>query len=72
MSVNDAAAILKKQFPGRVITGYWVKDNGYVFNTRAMVPGEAAPGQYLVTTDGKIYGTNPVRSALNPSEMKKF
>ncbi len=70
MTVNEAAAVLKKQFPERMIVGYWVKDNGFVFNTRSLVSGEAAPGQYLVTNDGNIYGTNPVRSRLIPSEMK--
>ena len=73
MNVREAAVVLKKQFPSRKIIGYWVKVNGFVFNTKSTL-GEnlTVPAQYLVTNDGHIYGTNPVRSKLNDSEMKKF
>lgn len=72
MNVKEAASILRRQFPERIITGYWVKDNGYVFNTKMLFVNDTSPGQYVVTNDGKVYGTNPVRSDLDINEMKKF
>lgn len=73
MNVREATAILKKQFPNRKIVGYWVKSNGFVFNTKPLLGDSLVePGQYLVTDDGKVYGTNPMRSKLNMDEMKKF
>jgi hypothetical protein len=37
-----------------------------------MTEGLSAPAQYVVTKDGKVYGTNPIRSNLNISKMKKL
>ena len=38
-------------------------------------PDKAVVGywdKYLVTDDGQIYGTNPMRSNLSPGDMKKL
>lgn len=72
MTPQEAANILKKQFPEKIPIGYWVKENGYVLNTRSLIPDGIAPGQFLITEDGKVYGTNPVRSRLRIEDMKKF
>ena len=46
--------------------------NGIVLNTQSITAGLTAPAQYLVTDDGQIYGTNPMRSNLSPVDMKKL
>ena len=51
---------------------YWDKPNGIVLNTQSITAELTAPAQYLVTDDGQIYGTNPMRSNLSPGDMKKL
>ena len=68
MTVKEAIVIFAKQFPDKAVVGYWDKPNGIVLNTQSIT----APAQYLVTDDGQIYGTNPMRSNLSPGDMKKL
>lgn len=74
MSLNDAVKIFKDKYPGYRIVGYWVKKEGYIFNVKsfAMFKGLDAPGQFVVTRDGDIYGTNPMTSNLSIEDMKKY
>lgn len=72
MTVKEAIVIFAKQFPDKAVVGYWGKPNGIVLNTQSITAGLTAPAQYLVTDDGQIYGTNPMRSNLSPVDMKKL
>lgn len=72
MTLLEAINILANKYPGRVVTGYWVNGKDYILNTKLLraLQGVAAPGQFVVTEDGNVYGTNPVRSNLDISDMK--
>lgn len=72
MTLLEATNILAKKYPGRVVTGYWVNGKDYILNTKLLsaLQGVTAPGQFVVTEDGNVYGTNPVRSNLDISDMK--
>ena len=72
MTVKEAIVIFAKQFPDKAVVGYWDKPNDIVLNTQSITAGLTAPAQYLVTDDGQIYGTNPMRSNLSPVDMKKL
>lgn len=72
MTLVEAINILANKYPGRVVTGYWVKGKDYILNTKPLhaLKGMTEPGQFVVTEEGKVYGTNPVRSNLDISDMK--
>lgn len=74
MTIEEAANAVVKKFPGRIVTGYWIFGQDYVFNTRpfAAYKGITAPAQFVVTSTGEIYGTNPMRYDLDPAKMKKM
>lgn len=74
MTLQKAIEIFVKKYPGRLVSGYWEKDGGFIFNTRktALNEGLTEPGQFVVTEDGKVYGTNPLRVNLDPKKMKKI
>lgn len=74
MTLLDAIKALVKIYPGIVVTGYWVRNEGYIFNTKInpAFSEMAAPGQFVVTQDGNVYGTNPIRSNLDLADMKKI
>ena len=70
MNVEEAAAILKATFPDRTITGYWKKDVGYVFQSTNPLDGLVIePAQYVVTQEGKVYGTNPMVVPLGRNDL---
>lgn len=75
MTVKEAAAILTKEEPGRIILGYWDEGDNYIFNTKHVLKAMhklTAPAQFVVTKDGEVYGTNPMRHNLDPKAMKKI
>lgn len=73
MKLIDAITLFMKKNPGRVVTGYWEQDDGYILNTKSLgaLKKLTAPGQFVVTDNGEIYGTNPINSNLDVSKMKK-
>lgn len=74
MDLTTALNLFAKNVKGRIPIGYWEFDDRYVFNTKpvAAMANLMAPGQYVVTKDGKVYGTNPMQSKLDMSKMKKL
>lgn len=75
MTVKEAAAILTKKEPGRIILGYWEDGDDYIFNTKHVIKAMrklAAPAQFVVTKDGEVYGTHLWRHNLDPKAMKKI
>lgn len=74
MTLAEALKLFSEAVPGRLPIGYWERDGGYIFNTKGtnLDAGMPVPAQYVVTKDGKVYGTNPARSNLNISDMKKI
>ncbi len=74
MTVKEAVAILTQKYPGRIVLGYWEDGDDYIFNTKPIkaIRGLAAPGQFVVTKNGEVYGTNPMRHNLDPTAMKKI
>lgn len=74
MTLAKALELFAKNVKGRMPTGYWEQNGQIIFQTKpvAMTAGLAAPAQYVVTADGKVYGTNPSQTPLNPSKMKKL
>ena len=73
MDLATALNAFAKNVKGRIPFGYWEQDGGYIFNTKPVsaLANLTAPAQYVVTKDGKVYGTNPVQSKLDISKMKK-
>lgn len=74
MNLRDAVALFMKTFPGKRVIGYWVKPDGYVLNTKTPKEMEEfiEPGQFMVTFDGKVYGTNPMSIDLDMSDYKRI
>lgn len=74
MDLATALNIFAKNVSGRIPIGYWEQDGQYIFNTKTVsaMDGLVAPAQYVVTNDGKVYGTNPIQSKLDISKMKKL
>lgn len=69
MSIREAIKLFTKQVSGRRVIGYWKKSNGFVLNTREAISSENPdPGQFMVTFDGNVYGTNPVLSDLDDAD----
>lgn len=67
MNISKAKSLLKTVYPERIVVGYWIVDGGIVLNTQSphSVFGVHEPGQFMVTEDGNVYGTNPVVSNLD-------
>lgn len=73
MTLTQALELFAKNVSGRIPTGYWEQNGQFVFNTKAAsIEGLTAPAQYVVTKNGDVYGTNPMRSNLDISKMKKL
>lgn len=74
MTVKEAMILFSKKVKGRKVVGYWVKENGYVLNTKLVpsIDGISEPGQFMVTHDGKVYGTNPMTDDLDQRDYKKL
>ena len=58
----------------RKIIGYWIDGDIVIFNTVATNGDNMpVPGQYVVTSKGEVYGTNPLRNPIIVnSPMKKL
>ena len=74
MDLKTALSTLVENVQGRIPTGYWEQDGQFIFNTKAVsdLTNLAAPAQYVVTEDGRVYGTNPLQSRLDPARLKKL
>ena len=74
MDIREAIKLFQSKYPDFLVTGYWKKPNGLVLNAKACQArrGATEPGQFVVTNDGKVYGTNPFCSDLNPTDMIKI
>lgn len=74
MDVNKAVELVLSKFPGRIPTGYWVRDDVYIINTKPikMMHGITAPSQFVVTKDEEVYGVNPMTYKLSINDMKKL
>lgn len=74
MTVQEAKAKLTAKYPDRLPVGYWTISDGFVFNTKPIGVAKflTAPGQYVVTNNGEVYGTNPMRHDCDPAKMKKL
>lgn len=72
MTLSKAVNLFKEKFPEYTVVGYWEKPNGFVLNAKApdSKAGIITPGQFMVTSSGDVYGTNPVLSDLNLSLMR--
>lgn len=73
MTLMEAADLLARRYPGRKVTGYWKRENGYVLNTKPIKAMQCltTPDQFVVTSNGEVYGTNPYREGLDPLDMIK-
>lgn len=66
MDINNAVKLFKAKYPTRNVFGYWVNGSDFILNTVSTTNvGAVEPGQYVVTSTGKIYGTNPINSDLS-------
>lgn len=74
MTLTEALEILVKSVPERFPVGYWERDGEYIFHTKGSKAddGLAVPAQFVVTKKGEVYGTNPIESDLDNSNMKKI
>lgn len=74
MNAKQAALLVVKKYPGRIPTGYWEKDGQIIINTKAIAAyaGRSEASQFIVTNNGEVIGTNPMRSKLRLEDMKKL
>ena len=74
MDLVTALNLFTKTIHGRIPVGYWEQDGQYIFNTKPVAGLEdlTVPGQYVVTKNGDVYGTNPIQSKLDIAKMKKL
>jgi hypothetical protein len=74
MDLKTALITFGENVHGRIPTGYWEQDGQIIFNTKtaSAIGNLAAPAQYVVTKDGKVYGTNPLQFNLDPAKLKKL
>lgn len=74
MTVKEAIEFLTKKVPGRIVTGYWLDGEDYILNTKTIksMQGCIAPGQFVVTKNGEVYGTNPMQHNLDPDKMRRI
>lgn len=74
MTLNEAIKLFKKEYPEYRVTGYWIKNGEYILNAKLIFSkkGFLVPGQYVVTSSGEVYGTNPMVSDLDTDSMKKI
>lgn len=65
MDRKEAVTIFKARCPSKKIIGYWEDGDNIIFNTAPEYGGEAAEVcQFIVFPNGKIQGTNPLRSEV--------
>lgn len=74
ITVSDAVSALEKRFPGHKAIGYWKRNRQIILNTKIVDKTEdfPQPGQYVVTSSGDVYGTNPVLSDLDETDYHKI
>ena len=74
MTIGEAVKMFKKEYPNKEPIGYWEDDNQIVLNVKPELGhGFTEICQYVVKSDGTVYGTNPIASpVIVDQEMKKF
>lgn len=74
MDVKKAIDIVSKEYPGMIPIGYWEIDDVIIINTKPlkMFKKITQPSQFVVTNDGKVYGTNPMMYDISLATMKKL
>lgn len=74
MNPNEAAKLVVKKYPGRIPTGYWIRGDAVIINTRRLgvSTGIPAPAQFVVKRDGNVYGITPMGYDISLSDMLKF
>ena len=74
MDIKNAIELLSQKYPGRIPIGYWLKDDNIIFNTRPIkvIQGLTAPSQFAVTSNGDVYGINPIMFDLSLDTMRKI
>ena len=74
MTLAKALELFAKYVKGRMPVGYWEQNGQIIFQTKPvpMTANLTAPAQYVVTSSGEVYGTNPIQTPLDPSKMKKL
>lgn len=74
MELKKAIKLFTQYNPKRKAVGYWEQDGKIILNTTAYYDSEGMPepGQYIVSEDGEIIPTNPIRSDLSEEGYIKF
>lgn len=74
MDIKSAIHLCIEQYPGRIPVGYWERDGKIIINTKPVgdMQNLTAPAQFVVTSEGKVYGANPIMFGLSPDTMKKI
>jgi len=74
MNIKDAITIFSKTISGKKVIGYWISKKGFILNTKSIpeVDGFYGPEQFVVTVDGKVYGTNPLIEDFDILPYKKL
>lgn len=71
MTLNDAMKIFTREYPDYRILGYWQDAHDYIFNIEVS-PDYVGAAQFIVKSNGKIQGTNPMNSNLDPKKYVKL
>lgn len=74
IKLKTAIDILKKQVNDIPIIGYWDLPEGIVLciDSSNIDANLCIPGQYMVTNDGDVIPTNPMRYDIPVEAMKKL
>lgn len=74
MNVADAVKSFKEEYPERKVKGYWEDGDAIILNVEEQRSSECPePCQFIVTSNGSVMPTNPVRSPIMiESPMKKI
>lgn len=74
MDLKKAIDKLMKEYPEKMPIGYWVIDDGYIFNTKMpkSMKGITGAAQFIVKENGEVYGVTPMMYDLDISKMKRL
>lgn len=65
MNVTDAIKSFKEEYPDKKVKGYWNDGDAIVLNVEQDRSVECPePCQFIVTGNGSVVPTNPVRSPI--------
>lgn len=74
MTIKEAIMLFSKEVSGKRVVGYWVSEKGVILNTKSVpeLDGFYGPSQFVVSNEGKVYGTNPLVDDFDSMKYHKL